>query len=140
MDVEAVHRVAVELVIVDDSRQQIVLLQRAEPPLEGGWTLPAGHVEHGEQVYAAARREAREETGLDIAVDALLGLWDTPDRDPRGPVISHGLLCHVTDGELATGPEAAAVAWHPMGAVDELPLDQDEIVAAAREAIQDGTH
>lgn len=140
MEAEELHRVAVELVIVDKRQQDIVVLQRGEPPAEGMWTLPAGHVNYGEQVYEAARREAQEETGLEISVEALLGLWDAPDRDPRGPVISHGLLCQAHTTTFEPGAEAMDVAWRPIDTVDGLPLKQDEIVAAAREVLGNGDH
>ena len=54
---------------------QIVLVQRGVEPQIGKWSLPAGFVERGEKVEDAAVREAKEETGLDIEVLELLGLY-----------------------------------------------------------------
>jgi 8-oxo-dGTP diphosphatase len=59
----------------------IVLIERRYPPL--GWALPGGFVEYGETVATAAVREAREETGLDVTLTQLFGVYSDPHRDPR---------------------------------------------------------
>ena len=59
----------------------VVLIRRKNPPL--GWAIPGGFVDYGESVEAAARREAREETGLEVDLTALIGVYSRPDRDPR---------------------------------------------------------
>jgi 8-oxo-dGTP diphosphatase len=60
----------------------IVLVRRKYPP--HGWALPGGFVDAGEWVAQAARREAKEETGLDVHLTDLLGVYSNPQRDPRG--------------------------------------------------------
>ncbi len=62
----------------------IVLIRRENPPYQGFYALPGGFVEVGETVEEAVRREAREETGLDIVPIKLVGVYSKPDRDPRG--------------------------------------------------------
>lgn len=64
----------------------IVLVRRRNPP--HGWALPGGFVDYGERVEDAARREMREETGLDVALVELLGVYSDPRRDARGHTIS----------------------------------------------------
>ena len=64
----------------------IVLVRRKHPP--PGWALPGGFVESGESVAAAARRELREETGLDVELTELFHVYADPARDPRGPTLS----------------------------------------------------
>ncbi len=59
----------------------IVLIQRANPPL--GWALPGGFVDYGESLEAAALREAKEETSLDVILQEQFYTYSSPDRDPR---------------------------------------------------------
>ena len=59
--------VAVGAIIVSGSR--VVLVKRGKEPLKGRWSLPGGRVELGETLEAAAVREAREETGLETAIE-----------------------------------------------------------------------
>jgi len=63
---------------------RIVLIRRSNPPFQGCYALPGGFVEVGETVEAAAVREAREETGLDVELLGLVGIYSDPARDPRG--------------------------------------------------------
>jgi len=99
---------------------RVLLIRRLGEPFRGSWALPGGFVEEGEPLEAAARRELREETG--IATDAelpLLGVYDTPGRDPRGWTISVVRVLRA-DRELEArgGDDAGDARWF---AVDELP-------------------
>ncbi|MCC7536389.1 MAG: AmmeMemoRadiSam system protein A [Deltaproteobacteria bacterium] len=71
---------------LDDAPGRIVMIERGNEPR--GWALPGGFVDYGECVEDAARREAEEETGLDVSLLALLGVYSSPDRDPRLHTIS----------------------------------------------------
>ena len=64
----------------------IVLIERKNRP--HGLALPGGFVEVGETVEAANVREMREETGLDVELEHLLGVYSDPDRDPRFHTVS----------------------------------------------------
>jgi ADP-ribose pyrophosphatase YjhB (NUDIX family) len=65
---------------------RVVLIQRKNPPY--GWALPGGFVDYGESVEEAARREAKEETNLDITLKRLFGVYSDPARDSRGHTAS----------------------------------------------------
>lgn len=79
---------AVDIIIAlkDRPNQPIVLIKRRNPPL--GWALPGGFVDIGETLEQAAVREAREETGLEVTLESLLGCYSDPARDPRGHTVS----------------------------------------------------
>jgi len=66
--------------------QPIVLIERRYPP--AGWAIPGGFVDLGETLEQAAVREAKEETGLDVQLTVLLGIYSKPTRDPRGHTVT----------------------------------------------------
>ena len=64
----------------------IVLIERKNPPL--GWAIPGGFVDYGESLEDAAKREAKEETSLDLKGLIQFHTYSKPDRDPRFHTIS----------------------------------------------------
>lgn len=64
----------------------IVLIERRYPP--AGWAIPGGFIDKGESAEDAARREAKEETGLDVELTDLLYTYSDPRRDPRGHTLT----------------------------------------------------
>jgi len=84
-------RITVDSII--DLGDSIVLIKRKNPPFKDHWAIPGGFIELGETVENAVVREAKEETGLDIEIIKVLGVYSDPDRDPRGHVISIVYVC-----------------------------------------------
>jgi 8-oxo-dGTP diphosphatase len=78
----------VDLVIelVDRPHRPILLIERHNPPY--GWALPGGFVDYGESVETAARREAHEETGLQVDLIEQFQVYSDPARDPRQHTLS----------------------------------------------------
>jgi 8-oxo-dGTP diphosphatase len=70
----------------DRPGRPIVLIERLNPP--PGWAIPGGFVDVGERVEDAAVRELLEETGLEVRLVALLGVYSDPARDPRGHTVT----------------------------------------------------
>jgi 8-oxo-dGTP diphosphatase len=102
----------VDLLIARDD--DILLVRRAHPPL--GWALPGGFVDVGETVGAAAVREAKEETGLDVRLDAILHVYSDPARDPRRHTLTVAFVAQA-DGEPTGGDDAAEARFFPLGAL-----------------------
>ena len=73
-------------IIIQVEKKGSVLINRKNPPF--GWALPGGFVDYGESLEAAARREAKEETALDVELLYQLGAYSDPKRDPRHHTIS----------------------------------------------------
>jgi ADP-ribose pyrophosphatase YjhB (NUDIX family) len=74
-------KLAVGTIIVDE-RGRLVLVRRAIEPGYGKWVFPGGYVDRGEEVQAAALREAREETGLEIRLERLVDVYSYAGRVP----------------------------------------------------------
>jgi ADP-ribose pyrophosphatase YjhB (NUDIX family) len=68
--------------IIRTGSDRIVLVRRAIEPGYGLWVFPGGYVDRGESLTAAAIREAREECGLDVHLDALVNIYSYPGRAP----------------------------------------------------------
>lgn len=93
--------------IVVDHARRLLVVQRANPPAAGQWSLPGGRVEPGEEAHAAVIREVHEETGITITVHRELG---TVMRDAPGGgryVIRDFLAYPVAVHEPQAGDDAA---------------------------------
>jgi len=120
-------RLAVDaLILIDD---KLVLVRRGNDPFKGKYALPGGFVEFGETTEEAVRREIMEETGLRTKVSRLLGVYSTPDRDPRGHTVSVAYVVKKVGGKLRSGSDAAAVKMVPISKVPLLAFDHSEIVS-----------
>lgn len=116
----------VDVVIFDPARG-VVLVERRNPP--PGWALPGGFVDYGETCEAAARREAKEETGLDVVLTGLVGVYSDPARDPRGHTLSVVYAAQALDPEaLAAGDDAARALFFPLDALPPLAFDHGRIL------------
>ncbi len=108
-------KVAAGVLVEDDGR--VVLVRRGVAPRVGYWGLPSGFAEYDETIEETAIRECREETGLEVELDDLLGVYSfTSDVHGRGVLIIYS--AHVVGGELKAGDDALEVRFF---APDELP-------------------
>ncbi len=112
-------KVAAVCVIARNGR--VLMIRRGTDLGYGLWSLPGGFVDRGEVVESAAAREAWEETGLEVTVDGLIGLFSLPGD----PVIVAAFTAHETGGALAPGPEALETAFFPLDELPELAFSRD---------------
>lgn len=110
----------------DRPGRPIVLIERKYPPC--GWALPGGFVDVGERLEAAALREAREETSLDIQLVALLGCYSDPQRDSRGHTVSAVYVATAT-GEAKARDDARNLDLFDPDRCPELVFDHALVIA-----------
>ena len=114
----------------------VLLIRRGWDPYAGMLALPGGYVDTGETFQQAALRELAEETGLDgITRFHQVGIYDRPDRDPRGRVVSVAFTARVDPMPTPTaGDDAREANWLPVDTVlhTRLAFDHDHIVRDAR--------
>jgi 8-oxo-dGTP diphosphatase len=121
-------KVAVGTVITRPNRD-IVLVKRAIEPGYGKWVFPGGYVDRGEEVTLAAIREAREEAGLEVRLDRLIGIYSYAGRTPIIIVYAATLV----GGELVVDEEGLEARWF---APTALPWDELAFLST-REALRD---
>jgi len=123
--------VVVDLVI-ERADGSIVLIKRALEPFKGCWALPGGFLDFNKSVEDSAVREAKEETGLDIELGKLIGVFSNPGRDPRGHIISIAFMAREVGGKLKAGSDASEVKGFKTIS-EKLAFDHREILNKAIE-------
>jgi ADP-ribose pyrophosphatase YjhB (NUDIX family) len=106
-------RVGVYAVIFDEG--QVLLAHRRDIDW---WNLPGGGMEIGETVEEAIRREVLEETGLDVEVEYLLGVYSKPQKQE----VVLTFRCHVIGGKLSATAESRECRFFPPDALPENTL------------------
>jgi 8-oxo-dGTP diphosphatase len=113
----------------------IILIRRKNPPFQGELALPGGFVDVGETVEDACKREAFEETNVNVKISKLIGVFSDPKRDPRGHNITVAFLClPISDNEIPKAKDdAASLEIIPFSKIAKLKMafDHKEIILAS---------
>ena len=118
----------VDTIIIEDNK--VILIKRLNNPFKDHWAIPGGVVEYGEKVEDAAVREAKEETGLDIELTKLVGVYSDPDRDPRGHTVTVAFLSKIIGGTLKSDSDAKDAKFIDISELKNMKLafDHNEIL------------
>ncbi len=117
----------VDIIIELDRSGKIVLIKRRNPPY--GLAIPGGFVDYGERLEDAAVREAKEETGLDVSLKYLLGVYSDPKRDPRQHTISTVFVASASGSPRAGDDAKEVVVVKPDEIAEPLCFDHSQIIA-----------
>lgn len=113
MDTPQAPKVGIGIVLIRDG--QVLLVRRANPPGAGKWSLPGGKQELGETAQQTARRELREETGLECAELTLVGYVDSIHRDEANKVTFHYTILDFAAPYIGGTPQPSddvtEIAW-----------------------------
>ncbi len=110
-------RLGCSAVIFDETRRKVLLTRRSD---NGLWCLPGGAVDPGETVAEACIREVREETGLEVQVVRLVGVYSNPDQlvvYPDGNkafIVALSFEAQVTGGKLGLSDETTEVGYYTL--------------------------
>jgi ADP-ribose pyrophosphatase YjhB (NUDIX family) len=112
-----------------ESKREILLIQRANDPGKGKWSLPAGFVEYDEDPRAAAARETLEESGVIVQVERLIELLHRPDLDGLADIVI-AYAAVPTGGAVSASDDATDAGWFAEDALPEIVLASARMLIA----------
>jgi ADP-ribose pyrophosphatase YjhB (NUDIX family) len=115
-----------------DRDGEFLALRRAGEPKKGEWNMPGGFVEVDESGPEAIAREVREETGLEIEVREVIGIFPSQygEGEDAKPIFDVAYLCSPTGGDMEVSDESLEAAWF---ALEDFP---EPAFAGERMALQ----
>ena len=110
---------------------KVLLIERGIEPYKGKWAIPGGFLGLNETLEECARRELKEETGLDNVHVEQFGTFSAVDRDPRERVITVAHYALVKISEVKGGDDASSARWFSYNEIPGLAFDHDRILREA---------
>jgi 8-oxo-dGTP diphosphatase len=106
--------------VILELNSKILMVRRKNDPYKDHLALPGGFVNEGETVEDAMKREAMEETSLEVQPVDILGVYSDPRRDPRKHIVTVVFIGTVVGGQLKANNDAASIEWVQPGSIDQL--------------------
>ena len=131
--------ITLDTIIIKDLNfsAKILLIKRKNEPFKNSWALPGGFLEETEGLKEGARRELKEETGVEVEDLKQLKTYGDLNRDPRGRTISIAFIGILnTDVKIKAGDDAKEADWFSLDELPKLAFDHSEIIADAKKYLQ----
>ena len=118
-------RIGCSATIFDESHQKVLLTRRKD---NGLWCLPGGHMEAGESVEECCVREVHEETGLQVRVKRMTGVYSNPDQlviypdGSRAHFVVMNFDVEVIGGKLGLSDETSETGYFSPAEIDSMPI------------------
>jgi 8-oxo-dGTP diphosphatase len=115
------------------SQLKVLLIQRGHDPYIGKWALPGGFVDMKEPLEEAALRELKAKTSIsDVFMEQLYTIG-TPNRDPRGRVVTvvYFALINLVAHKISAESDTQDIKWFPIGSLPDLAFDHAELMGMA---------
>lgn len=121
--------VTVDVLVINKKTAEILLIKRLNEPFKDCWALPGGFVDENEDLEQAARRELFEETNIETNEMIQIGAFGTPNRDPRGHMISIAYRTNLIDNQIVKAKDdAKETKWFSINDLPDLAFDHLEII------------
>lgn len=124
----------------DGKKLNVLLIERGLEPFKGQWAFPGGFIKEDESALEGAKRELKEETGLESAYIKQFHTFSAPNRDPRERVISIAYYALVRLQDVTAGDDAAKAKWFDIDNVPSLAFDHDKILREALKELRRQIH
>ena len=118
----------------------VLLIKRGIEPFKDHWAFPGGFIKMDEDAETGARRELREETGLETSYIEQFGCFSEVNRDPRERVITIAYYALVKKSDVVGGDDASEAHWFPIDNVPPLAFDHDRILRVALKTLKEKIH
>ncbi len=118
-------RIGCSATILDESHQKVLLTRRKD---NGLWCLPGGHMESGESVEECCVREVFEETGLQVRVKRLTGVYSNPDQlviypdGSQAHFVVMNFYVEIVDGKLGLSEETSEAGYFSLAEIESMPM------------------
>ena len=117
--------------IVDNDKLLLIKFDDTKGSWSGKWTVPGGKVEFGESICDAVKREAKEETGLDVDVVKLVNIDEVIVGEEKHFIFLN-YLCKIVGGKMKSGTDATDVRWFSKEELDTIELNHPSVKRALK--------
>ena len=127
---------------IKENNVQVLLIKRGGHPFLDHWALPGGFAESDETIFETAKRELYEETSIkDIPIEEI-GVFSSPNRDPRSWTMTDSFLAIVDKDKIKpiAGDDAKDAKWFALNEIPTLAFDHDRILRDAVPKLKEKIH